>query len=369
MLKLRSALVVVLLALLIIGCGEQDHKVQLFTEQQQQEISAKIDELMNKRFPADVPGAALGVICEGTFIHKKGYGLADLEKNLPFTPSTPCYLGSVSKQFTAMAIMILKDRGMLTYEDKLRSFFPDTPEEWDDITVWHLLTHTSGLIDIFKIAGNIKNLTNEMAFQKNVEHRVLDFKTGSKYSYSNSGYIMLALIVEKVSGQPFNVFIKENIFDPLGMSKSLVYDENKPEILQKARGYRQEDGVWQLFDYNILTVGAGGYYSTIEDLFKWDQALYTEKLVKKETLDEAFTAQVDRNENQGYGFAWVISEYKGMKRIGHTGSLRGFRTYIGRFPEKEFTIVILTNGLCTDRDKIVDEILGYYFPGETVPSN
>lgn len=361
--RLAFLLAVTAILLAVVFCNNpQNHT--LFSSADLERISAETERIMNAEFSADGPGAALGIIHKGKFIFNNGYGMADLEKGLAFTSSTPCYLGSVSKQFTTMAVMILKERGVLTYQDKLRSFFPDTPEEWDDITVWHLMTHTSGLIDVFRIAGGIEDLTNEMAFQKNVEHRVLDFKTGEKYSYSNSGYIMLALIVEKASGQPFQTFVKENIFDPLGMNSSIVFDSSKPEIPEKARGYRKMGESWELFDYNICTMGAGGFYSTLEDLYLWDQALYSEKLVSRKTLNEAFSSQVQRNESNGYGYAWVINEYKGMRRIGHTGSLRGFRTYLGRFPDQEFSIVILTNGTRTDRDDIVDRILEVCFPGK-----
>ncbi|MFC1562104.1 serine hydrolase domain-containing protein [candidate division KSB1 bacterium] len=343
------------------GCvGSEENR---FSAEQQSALSAKVDSLMEAEFPSDGPGAAIAVISQGIIIHKRGYGLADIDRKIPFTTGTSSYLGSVSKQFTAMGIMMLQEQEKLQYDDTIQKYFPDTPEEWGTITVWNLLTHTSGLIDAFRITSG-DDVINADVFTKLVERKTLEFEPGEKYSYSNSGYIMLALIIEKVAGQPFHLFMKEQIFDPLGMNGSLVYDRSTPEFPNRARGYDRIEGAYELLDYNIFTQGAGGFYSTVEDLVKWDQCLYTEKLVSFETLQEAYTPQVQIDENSSYGFGWRLSDYKNMKQYAHSGSLRGFKTYISRIPEGEFTIIILTNGRWRNPGNLTSAILGFYFPEE-----
>jgi CubicO group peptidase (beta-lactamase class C family) len=353
-----------LLLAMVISCEVSPPKEAPFSEKALSTASARVDSLMESVVAPDGPGAAVGVVWQGAFIHKKGYGLADLDKKIPFTAETPCYLASVSKQFTCMAAMILQEEGKLSYTGRLRKYFPEAPEEWDSIMVRHLMTHTSGLTEFFNLGWDEEDITNRKVLKKLIEHKALDFAPGEKYSYSNSGYISLALAIEEAGGEPFSVFVGEKIFGTLGMKSSLVYDESKPVIPSRARGYKKDENGYLLDDYNILTQGAGGMFSTVEDLYKWDQGLYTEKLVSAGTLQEAWTPQVRKDEGGGYGYGWAIEDFRGMKRVAHGGSMRGFKTHLARLPEQEFTVIILTNGQWYEPGRIVDEILGFYFPGE-----
>lgn len=326
--------------------------------------SAKIDDLIMSRLKPEGPGALIAVIQDGEFVHKKGYGYGDLERKSPLTSRTQMYLASVSKQFTAMTIMILAEQGKLSFDDHLHDFFPDFPEEWKDITLHHIMTHTSGLTDMFALPGMDNDVDNQDVLKALIEKKTLDFAPGEKYSYSNSGYIMQVLIVEKLSGVTFDQFVKKNIFEPLGMSDSFVYTANSV-FSDRARGYEPADEGYDVSDYNLRTMGGGGFFSTIDDLFKWNQALYTEKLVSYETLDRAFTGHVKTTTDERevyYGYGWSTTVENGLKIVEHTGSLRGFRNINFRIPEKRFSVIILSNAGIPrqDRPLLAREIAGYF---------
>jgi len=326
-------------------------------------ISSSVDSLLTRVIRKNAPGAAVAVIQNGRFLHKKGYGLADLRTKQPVQPETCFMLASVSKQFTAMAIMILKEEGKIAYEDTLPKFFPEVPRGWKTITVKHLLTHTSGIPDRFYLIGYAEGYTNQDILDRLIQTRYLDFMPGTKHKYSNSGYNLLAMIVEKVSGQPFREFLKERIFDPLGMHNTVVYDETEPVIENRAIGYKQSGRGYRPNDFLLWTSGSSGIFSNVEDLFKWDQCLYTEKLVSAETLKEAFSphARVDRRENYGYG--WRITANEGSKAVYHAGSLGGAHTIIFRVPEKRFTIILLANVEIRSRKRLIRSITELYHPG------
>ncbi len=342
---------------------EAEKLLPAITSERQRACSDAVDALMRKYFSAAGAGGVVGVLQRGEFIHKGCYGLAEIETARPFTADTPTYLASLSKAFTAMAIMILREQGRLSFDDKLHCFVPGLPETWAQITVRQLLTHTSGLPDIFKIGGAPRNLTNEAALRKIIEHGVLDFTPGSAYKYSNSGYIMLALIVEQSSGMSFADFLGRHVFDPLNMRASYVWRRGL-EIPGRAIGYRYKNGNWEPYDYNLLTTGGGGIYSTLEDLRHWARALDKATLLPQDLMDEAFTAQAVVNESTGYGYGWRISTFHGMRQIAHTGSLFAFRNAIVRLPDADFTLIILTNAGWTNEERgaAVREIMRIYFP-------
>ena len=203
------------------------------------------------------------------------------------------------------------------------------------------MTHTSGIPDHFRLGAEKPGLTNKEVLELLIEQDSLDFKPGEKNIYSNGAYVLLALIVEKASGQPFHIFMKENIFDPLNMRRTLVYDESKPEITKRAIGYNIYG---KIADYNILTSGAGGIYSTVEDLAKWNRALSDVKLVSQETLSEAYTSYKLNNDSlTNYGFGWSIRNDSLGNRVYHSGGLAGFRTYLERDLDTKFSFFYLTN--------------------------
>lgn len=285
----------------------------------------------------------------GRVIYTGAFGLANKETDEPLNTESAFYLASVSKQLTAMAIMILETQGKLSFEDKLSKFFPEFPDYADKISIDHLLTHTSGIPDYFSLGIYKPDLTNKDVLETLIKQKHLEFEPGEKYSYSNGGYVLLSLIVEQASDEPFHAFLKKNVFEPLGMERSLVFDESKPHIVNRAAGY---SGDGKRADYEILTTGDGGIYSTVEDLYKWDRALYSNKLISNKDLQKAFTPRVLTNgRSTNYGYGWMIKSRSQEKTVFHGGSLSGYRTFIERQLESENTIIVLSNGGDSFSDK------------------
>jgi CubicO group peptidase (beta-lactamase class C family) len=302
----------------------------------------RISELMTALYKRGDFNGTILVAEEGKIYYDTALGFSNLITKEPLSDSSSFYLASVSKQFTAMAIMILKEQNKLSYNDTLTKYFPEFPAYANKITIRHLLTHTSGLPDYLSMDNFYKpNLTNEDVLNALIREKKLNFYPGDKFSYSNSGYVMLAMIVERVSGKPFNVFMKEFIFDPLGMKNTLVFDKSKPVIRNRAVGFNKNG---DLDDYEILTAGDGGIYSTTHDLFLWDQSLYHNKLVDSSTISESYHETKLNNGNlSNYGFGWVIVKNAKNKIVHHSGGMNGYRTTIYRDMENQNSIIILTN--------------------------
>ncbi len=285
-------------------------------------------------------GAVL-VAENGKVIYQKGFGKANIEKQIAFTPDTSVYLASLTKQFTAMAIMILVEQHKLSYDDTLSKYFPEFPPYAQKITIRNLLNHTSGIPDYPQFGLERPGLTNQDVLNTLIKQQSLRFAPGEKFDYSNSGYILLAMIIERVSKQPNRLFLKNKIFQPLGMKSTFVYDKSASLPEKRARGYSRfgEDD-----DYTLLTFGEGGIYSTVKDLYQWDKSLYTEKLVKQSTLMEAFTpAKLNDGRVSNYGFGFGIATYNGEPTASHAGRFGGFNTYIKRFLKNRSAIIFLTN--------------------------
>ncbi len=279
---------------------------------------------------------------EGRTIYEKAWGQADLRDGRALDVDSAFYLASVSKQFAAMAAMLLVEQGKLRYDTKLSELFPEFPDYAAEVTVHHLLTHTSGVPDHFRVLGEVPDdLTNEQVLEALVAVPELDFEPGSRYSYSNGGYVLLSMIAARASGRPYHQFMAEEVFEPLGMDRTLVYDASKPKIENRAAGFTPAG---ELDDYRILTTGAGGMYSTVGDLSIWDDALYSGRLVESETLERAFSVTaLSDGEQSDYGYGWRILETDGRKVVAHTGGLGGYRTFIGRDLERRNTVILLTN--------------------------
>ena len=327
------------------------------------EISRRIDNVFKKLVNRYTPGAAIAVIQNGKVVHEKGYGLAHIREKRKITPETSFLLASVSKQFTAMAIMILEEAGKLSYDDSIGKYFTGIPHFWNKITIHQLLTHTSGLPDRFYTIGYGEGMTNKDILEHLIEHRLLNNLPGRRYKYSNSGYNLLAMIVEKVSGKSFREFLNENIFEPLDMKNSCVYDETEPEIMNKAVGYKATRRGYRPNDFLLYTTGASGVYSSIEDLTKWDQALYTDKLVSKETIRKAFTPFSKVSWREHYGYGWRIRGTGEKKAIYHAGTLGGAVTMLFRVPDENFSIILLSNSTAIPRFSLVRRIAKMYHPG------
>jgi CubicO group peptidase (beta-lactamase class C family) len=281
-----------------------------------------------------------------------GYGLADRDTGEANTPQTKFRICSVTKQFTAMAILILQDQGELAVSDGVCDHLPDCPEAWSGISLHHLLTHSSGIPDFVDLPGYEQTKAEPTTPQELISRfkgRPLEFAPGDQWRYSSSGYLVLGYIIELVSGQPYGQFIEERIFEPLGMEDS-GYDHNL-DIL--ARGYAGEGQGWRAADALDASVpyAAGGLYSTVEDLYRWDQALHGERLVPQKLLDMMFTP-FESSPIGEFGYGWIITEEQGRTLVRHGGGGDGFTSLIARYPEDRMVIILLSNRETTDLGSI-----------------
>ncbi len=308
----------------------------------------KMDKIFEQYNKPGMPGAAVMVIKDGNVLFSHGYGLANVEEKIPVTDSTDFRLASVTKQFTAMCILQLIEKGKLDFQTKLKSIFPQLPDFANKITIKNLLQHAAGLQDYESL---IPDTATVQVKDKDVLEMIaktdsLYFPPGTKHKYSNTGYAILSLVVEKISGMPFRDYLKKNIFDPLKMKKTLAYEKGINTIPNRAFGYTVKKDTVIRTDQSITSavLGDGGIYSNLKDLYKWDQALYTGKLVSTELLQQAFTrGTLNNGEKFDYGYGWRIENYKKYYVVYHTGSTEGFRNIIYRIPSQKFTVIILTN--------------------------
>jgi CubicO group peptidase (beta-lactamase class C family) len=311
-------------------------------------LTPRLDALFQDFNQPGSPGASVIIIQDGEIVLAKGYGLANVEEKVPCTPNTNFRLASVTKQFTAMAVLMLVQRKQLSLGESLKDLFPEFPAYGRRITVRSLLTHTSGLLDYEDLIpkGTEMPVLDRDVLRLLMKQDKTYFPPGSKYRYSNSGYSLLALIVEVRSGNTFARFLQTNIFRPLHMNDTLAYEEGLSVVPNRAYGYSFDAGGFKRTDQSLTSsvLGDGGIYSSVTDLFRWDQALYTDKLISRKLLKLAFTAgPPTEHTNTGYGFGWFIGEYRGLREIWHSGNTVGFTTRIARFPNRKFTVIILTN--------------------------
>lgn len=307
-----------------------------------------IDKIMSEYNSEIVPGASVLVMKNDTVIFKKAYGSANLEENRAVTTTTNFRLASVTKEFTAMCILLLQEQGKLSLDDKLFKFFPDFPLYGKDITVRHLLNHTSGLVDYESFVPDSQTaqvLDNDcLELLKKID--TLYFPSGTKYQYSNSGYALLALIVERTSGRRFADFLKENIFDRVGMPSSVAFENGISTVLNRAYGYSFINGTWTQTDQSNTSavLGDGGIYSNAEEMSVWISALWNYKLVSQQTQQLAWSnATLNDGSSIDYGIGWHIESYRGIRHPHHGGSTRGFRNHILVFPDQRLMVIILTN--------------------------
>ncbi len=296
----------------------------------------------------DVPGAAVLVMKHDSIVFKKAYGLSDVESRQPATTKTNFRLASVTKEFTAMCIMILAEHGLISYEDTLTKFFPDLPAYGRTITVRQLLTHTSGLVDYESLipdSQTVQVLDKDcLELLKKVD--TLYFPSGTKFQYSNTGYAFLALTIEKVSGKRFADFLKENIFDKIGMTTSVAYENGISTVPNRAYGHSHQDGKWLRTDQSVTSavLGDGGIYSNIEDMSRWISVLYNFRLISPATQRAAWTeGKLNDGTSIDYGFGWRLETFHNIRHPHHEGSTRGFRNSIQLFPEQKLMVIILTN--------------------------
>ncbi|MCO6512092.1 MAG: beta-lactamase family protein [Aridibacter famidurans] len=306
-----------------------------------QSLSQQIDSYVSSREKGLEFSGVVLVALDGKVVVQNAYGLADHEYSVPNTPRTRFRIGSVTKPFTAIAVMKLQETGKLDIEDSICRFISDCPAEWQGVRIKHLLTHTSGIPDLFGAmdAVPVENTSDEIdRVIKSLKSRQLQDQPGEEYKYSNFGYCLLGYVIEKASGKLYTPFLTESIVSPLGM-RGTLYDDPRPVIKERAQGYVRKDG--QLVNDKLTDpagYSAGGLLSTAEDLFLLDRALFSGKLLSTKSLDRMFTAY--KNE---YGFGWKVTSRGGKRLYNHTGVTHGFSAHIARFPDDDVLIVILSN--------------------------
>ena len=308
----------------------------------ERETLSRIDALM-RDYTGSVPGASVLVLRDGKPVVRRSYGFADLEQRITATPETNYRLASVTKQFTAASILLLAEAGKLQLNDPLRKWLPTLPNAAQPVTIRHLLTHTGGLIDYEDFVPDSAPQVHDSDVLHILEKQDRTyFAPGTSYRYSNTGYSLLSLIVEHASGQRFAAFLHDRIFQPLGMSNTVAYEQGLSTVSTRAFGYSQSGNAWTRTDQSSTSavLGDGGIYSSIDDLAKWDAALYDQRLLKKESLALAFTpATHTDNPSIEYGFGWRITG----ETLWHSGETMGFRNVIVRYPKRHLTVIVLTN--------------------------
>lgn len=335
------------------------------------DLTDRVDELFKEWDRNDSPGAALGIFKDGRIIYARGYGIANLEYSLPWTPQTPSQTGSISKQFTGMCIAILAEQGKLSLDDNIRKYFPDWPDYNGQITLKHLLYHTSGvreyltLVELMgKPEGSGYVYTPKELVRTLLRQKELNFKPGEMYSYSNSGYFLLSEIVSQVSGEKTSTFAKKYVFDPLGMRDTHFHDDPNKIVKNRAYGYSPIKGEgFRIDEVRLKVIGDLGVFTTIEDFLKWDQNFYRNKLGKgtQELIRTMLTkGKLNNGEELSYGFGLRIDNYRGLKTISHGGSAVGYQAQFMQFPDQKFSIVILSNLSTFPTGRIAKQITDLY---------
>ncbi len=384
---MKQKLIISIFALLALGMKTNAQAPEMATENQ-------MDEIFSRLTSPDAPGMAVLVRTQGQTIFERGYGVRDLRMKAKINAHTNFRLASFTKQFTAMAIMLLVHDGKLRYDQTLAELFPDFPAYGKSMTVRNLLNHTSGLPnyeDLMEAVEKVKGplWSPEKQIQDDEVLKLLKqedhgkFAPGTSWSYSNSGYVVLGIIVARVSGKSYGEFLQKRIFAPLKMNHTLVYQKEKNKIVNRAFGHSKEPGSLKEMDQSSTsaTLGDGAVYSNLEDLAKWDDALRNHTLLTEKEFQPALTPVKlndgseprwplepnDDNLHPGkpvsYGFGWFLDPYQSHPRMWHTGSTMGFRTVIERFTEGDgLTVIILCNRTNLDPEKLALQIARYYPP-------
>lgn len=316
------------------------------------EMTAKVDKVFENWNKPDSPGCALGVYQNGQIAYKHGYGMANLNDDVPITTATVFHVASMSKQFTAAAIILLAQQGKLSLDDDVHKYIPELPDFGERITLRHLMHHTSGLRDQWSLLGlagwrySQDLITDDDVMSVMVHQKALNFKPGEKFLYSNTGFTLLALTVKRVSGLSLREYTTKNIFEPLGMKHTHFRDDHEEVIKHDALGYEQ-DGEGKPFRMSLTnfdTTGATSLHTTVEDLELWDENFYNPRVGGPEFLKQMLEkGKLNSGKDQDYASGLGIGEYKGLKTVGHGGADAGYRSDMVRFPDQHFTATVLCN--------------------------
>lgn len=312
------------------------------------QLTAEYDKILSEQFKPGETGCAALVAKNGQIIYRKAFGMADLELNVPMQPEMVFRIGSITKQFTAIAILQLMEQGKLSLQDEITKFIPDYPMHGHSITVEHLLTHTSGIKSYTDVPEFQKFIRTDMKPEEVIDlikSKPMEFAPGTKWKYNNSGYFLLGYIIEKVTGKTYQEYLQENFFTPLGMTSSCYGDDTKI-IKLRASGYQPgKDGTVNAdFMSMLLPYAAGSIMSTVDDLYKWNRAVHSYKLVKKETLEMAHTPyRLADGKSTGYGYGWFLSHLQGSPTIEHGGGINGYLTSSVYLPDEDVFVALFSN--------------------------
>ena len=322
---------------------------ELISQKISSELTGKIDVLFQEWNTDTTPGVAIGVIQDGELVFSKGYGMANLEHKIPITPNSVFDIASVSKQFCAFSIAMLADEGSIALDDDIRKYIPEVPDFGHTITIRHLVHHISGIRDwpmTLRVGGW---QFDEVISMDQILHMVetqqdLNFVPGAEYSYSNTGYNLLAEVIARVTGQSFREWTDENIFKPLEMNNTHFHDDHHEIVPKRVQGFYQEGNLFKMMSNNLMALGSSSLFTTVEDLSKWAINFETGAVGGQKVLNQVHERGILNNgDTIAYAFGHSIGEYKNFKRISHSGGWAGFRTYLVRFPTESLSIVLLSN--------------------------
>ncbi|MFC5460098.1 serine hydrolase [Massilia niabensis] len=348
MLKLSAVCVAVLVLLGAPMAGAQEAAAAAQPQQSQQALGAAIDASLKAYYKANEPGATVIVVKDGKTVFRKAYGMADTAANKPMSADMSLRLGSITKQFTAVAILMLAEEGKLALTDDITRFFPDYPTGGKKITVEHLLTHTSGIVSYTGKPGYMTGMAKDLGVAQMIDsfkNDPLEFEPGTRYRYNNSGYFLLGAIIEKVSGQPYAKFVEQRIFVPLGMQDT-AYEGFERGKAPRALGHSSDGQAFGRSATLSMTqpYAAGSLVSSVDDLARWDAAISQGKLLKAASWQRAFTPYtLADGKSTGYGYGWEVRQLLGTQTIAHGGGINGFSTYAQRLPEHKVFVAVLSN--------------------------
>ncbi len=325
----------------------------------------QVDAIFAEWNRTDSPGCSLAIASGGDTAYTKGYGMASLEHGAPIRPDTVFYAGSVSKQFVAFSVALLAEEGKLSLDDDVRRWVPELPDYGQRITLRHLLHHTSGLRDylgLWALSGRntLDSIPADHALDLIVRQRDLNFAPGSEYSYSNSGYLLLALVAERAAGTSLREFAADRIFRPLGMASSHFHDDDAHVVPRRAEGYaRAGNGGWESRAMRFALVGSGGLYTTVEDLIRWDGNSYANRLGSgvQSLIETVLTpGRLADGEALPYALGVVVGSHRGLETVRHGGALGGYRSHLVRFPGERFSVAVMCNLSDVDPGSLADQV-------------
>jgi len=335
----------------------------------QQDFSARIDSYINAEMRRQqIPGLSLAIVRNGKIAILKSYGLSNVEHQIPVKPETVFQSGSIGKQFTAAAVMLLVEEGKLSLDDKISKYFKDPPESWNNITVRHLLTHTSGMGE-YPTAFDMRRDYTEDEYLAIIRSVPLAYETGAKWDYSNLGYVTLGILIRKVTGKFYGEFLAERVFQPLGMTARVISEADI--VPNRAAGYRLVNGRLKNQEWvspSTNTTADGSLYLTILDLAKWDAALYTDKPLRQSSLAQMWTpAMLADGKTKAYGFGWHTDVMHGRRIVFHGGAWQGFKSFIVRFPDDKLSIIFFANSWETRDFKLTRGLAAIFYPEFALP--